>query len=844
MACLAAFAHAQDYYQVIDIPPTKAGALARSIPYALNSKNEVVGEADMASGQTRAFLFSGGVFKDLGALGGVWSRAFGINDAGQVVGAADLASNDEHAFLYAKGVMKDLGTLGGTESIAADINNLGVIVGQSDMVGQGQQAFIYKAGKMTSLGTLGGLYSHATSINDLGRVTGSSTTLVNSGVPTAFYYAGSGTIKSIGYITGGDSSSGQSIAANGSILGDGNRVAGISSSFAFVYANNVVQDLFADAGIQVSTARHMNRAGKIVGKTRRAGIGDRGYVTNTTGQPVDLTTLVDPTDGWTVQDAVSINDAGVIAAYAFKPGITFGHAVLLIPGQGPPVPLTGAATGITTTAATLHGEAIANGFDGQVWFQYGATASYGLKTVTQTLAGSARTPFAATLNNLKPHTTYHFRIATKNSKGITYGGDNTFLTANTSPVAKDDLFFVNSTRATAVNVLANDSDGDRDPLRFAYPFSGANDGIAKNIGANIIYTPGADFTGIDLLQYFIVDTGNGIANADAFVMNSNFDGLLTRNGADTGLVTVVMTGQGSFTAKVRLGVLTYSWVGALDGNRHFTRAIMPKGLPAATLDFQFDPETATIIGTVDNGLVHAFGLTNALTVAKVEGGRKLTALLAPPANVAQPQGSGYGTMAVAATGAITLAGKAGDGTAYTTAARLRADGTYNIMASLVYPGSKLGYLLGNLVFTDLPGSDSSGTLLWMKPATTGTYNPAAFETEVDFQAAFYNAQPLNTPALAFTPAAAVKLSGGDLAADIPHALSVSNRNVVTVTDVGADHIALTITATTGLLGGSFIHPRKPKVRTLLYGVIYQKQNLGARGVFAGTTTSGLVNLTP
>ena len=48
---------------------------------------------------------------DLGTLGGDESGAYGINDSGQVVGQAQKASGQKRAFLYESGTMTDLGTL-------------------------------------------------------------------------------------------------------------------------------------------------------------------------------------------------------------------------------------------------------------------------------------------------------------------------------------------------------------------------------------------------------------------------------------------------------------------------------------------------------------------------------------------------------------------------------------------------------------------------------------------------------------------------------------------------------------------------------------------------------------
>ena len=102
----------------------------------------------------------------------------------------------------------------------------------------------------------------------------------------------------------------------------------------------------------------------------------------------------------------------------------------------PPSVTTNAASGLTSTGATLNGTVTSNGATTTVSFAYGTSVAYGSTVAASPnpLSDSAgATAVSYTLTGLDCGTTYHYRAQGNNAAGTTNGSDATFTTAACLP---------------------------------------------------------------------------------------------------------------------------------------------------------------------------------------------------------------------------------------------------------------------------------------------------------------------------------------------------------------------------------------------------------------------------
>jgi subtilisin-like proprotein convertase family protein len=88
---------------------------------------------------------------------------------------------------------------------------------------------------------------------------------------------------------------------------------------------------------------------------------------------------------------------------------------------------------------------------------------------------------------------------------------------NTPPDAVDDTATTDEDTAVIISVLANDSDGDGDPIDISSVADPANGAAVDNGDGTITYTPDQDFNGIDTFTYTIDDGKGGTDTATVTV---------------------------------------------------------------------------------------------------------------------------------------------------------------------------------------------------------------------------------------------------------------------------------------------------------------------------------------
>lgn len=307
------------------------GGAGSSVANGISENGIVVGQSN---GQAYKWTMGGGIV-GLNGLGGATTNAYSVNSNGQIAGRADLGGGGFHAVLWDNSL--NATDLGGTFSEARGINEAGTVVGTSNSRGFRKTY----GGAMVELPTLDNI-TISTAVNTGGTVTGGSDDAGSN--RHAYRWNGEPDLEDLGIPIGDSASQGQAI-------NDSNLVVGYSTKFSTFGAFKYDTDFTVLNGLfnYDNRAHGVNNDGDAVG---HSWLSDDGSVDSRaviwhagTTNAVNLNDLIPGFDGWVLERAADINDAGQIVGTGKFNGQT--RAFLLNPV---PEPATMAALGLGALA--------------------------------------------------------------------------------------------------------------------------------------------------------------------------------------------------------------------------------------------------------------------------------------------------------------------------------------------------------------------------------------------------------------------------------------------------------------------------------------------------------------
>jgi chitinase len=264
--------------------------------------------------------------------------ALGVNHAGVAVGWVNNKDGEKVFALKwtTPDTWVDVGRgLPSTVNQAVAISDDGDCVIQG-WVGESRHSYVSAgcvSGHAVDLGSLGGGNTYATAINASGQVTGESDLADRKHPARAFLYT-QGTMQGLGLLPDTRLSAGRGLNDQGHVVGACEDPGNLPH--AFFYSNGAMQSLGTLGGFR-SDAYAVNNFDIVVGVSQGGDFDDHAFVMDLGTQGNPMLSLQDMLDdsgkGWTLLNAVGINDAGQILVHAQVGPNRETHSGLLIPAQ-------------------------------------------------------------------------------------------------------------------------------------------------------------------------------------------------------------------------------------------------------------------------------------------------------------------------------------------------------------------------------------------------------------------------------------------------------------------------------------------------------------------------------
>jgi hypothetical protein len=369
-------------------------------------------------------------------------------------------------------------------------------------------------------------------------------------------------------------------------------------------------------------------------------------------------------------------------------------------------------------------------------------------------------------------------------------------------------------------------------------------------------------------QKWILSTnwGDGVTLTNAkltFVMQSNltinaifipeaYVGLFMPSAAgliaatNSGSVNFNFTDKGKVSGKLVLAGKSLSFSGAFDPESRATITVPRSGNSPLTLNLGFEFLSITGRVSATNWTAELLALPRAMGSTSAFAGRSSMLVMGDHGAVDAPPGDSPLTVSVTAPHSIKVSGTMADKSAVNVTCSLTTDanGAWPFYASL-YSGK--GLAIGWMSWAS---NSEPPVVQWvMAPNALATYYPAGFAEERIVALQRYVAPKSPQNALGWTNGH-LFLGGGNLAVPLEADVVVTNKQIKSVSGT-VSNLSLTITDSTGLFSGSFMHPTTLKKVTINGGVVQGlpwvsptiQVGVGG-GWFLGTNQGGHVWLEP
>ncbi len=283
-------------------------------PTAINSQGQVVGNRG-----EQAFLWDRmRGLRNVGLMSHTTSSAHGINDAGIVVGGLDYGGLLHASVWQSNGHFTELGTITRYDNVAYDINESGQFIGNYHHADFGYLAWVDTGPGIKRLHSYG--QSYATAIYNVGQIAGGATTRTgfHAVIWTIF-----GELRDLNRRS--EYSIGYGINDLGDVVGDAYDIYGHETAHIWLADGREF-----DLALPYSEATSINNRGEVTGNFNNAAF----IWTQQTGV-VSLNRLLDESgQGWSLEKAIAINDAGQIVGMGRILGSRYDRAFLLTPHPG------------------------------------------------------------------------------------------------------------------------------------------------------------------------------------------------------------------------------------------------------------------------------------------------------------------------------------------------------------------------------------------------------------------------------------------------------------------------------------------------------------------------------